>query len=900
MSRTTRLVFAASMAAQFVVSSSLPAAAEFDSFARACRSTVAKSGGKLAKTMLKALGSCHATRNGDQTLVDTDCNFVDSGDLALKVPVAEAKFVQRVTLRCAALGPADTLYHACPSPCDADVPDIATYNDVAECLVCLTRARVETFVQTAYTEPQAPLENPEASCHRALTSSSSRFFNAILKDVAKCQARAENKGAMTTQECTETNYATIVSEAYNRAFAAIEDGNCASLSLPAAVLDACGNAGSSADLASCVLGAADSFGKDLVSEMLGLPTTTTTTTTTTSTTTTTTTLPVGDPLCPNNAQMVLYSRNTNTACATNAECDAPRTCDTALGTCTSSTAVDDGWTGFGHDADTNDGVHTRNHLYCPGPAGPTCGECTVVGLDAAPGDCRCANDSRVICDDPFSPASNDCPVAPACDSGPAVGSSCNDDADCSPGGCSRRCSNDVSVSCGSHAECPGGFCRSLSDKRCSDGASCETTGECTGTCGNATTAACDCYLGAPTPINSGETPLCVVHRLAENLSGTVDVDLGSSAIASQLSSTVHLGISRRNPCPTCGGTCSNNPAQFCDRDLDCSGGTCNLDPTPGDGLRGGVCSDFVGADSGQPCDVTATNANFPAYPIAEGPGGGGYSLDCMPDNNVSGQGLTVNLSQTTGVPQLDANVSCGGPNAALDCPCLMCSAEPTVSCNTDGDCSSQQGSCSLSTASRCDNNSDCLGVDAGPCLAGIQRCNLARSLSCATDADCSSVNVGACEASTCSVTGSAGMGESPLPNACDDLLCSDAGGGEGECSDGPDDRFCDGVVKANATGIVACATNNDCLPVSAGVDAGNCTIVERRKCFLDPIVATGSADPAFPVTAASFCIPPTSSSGLNSLLGLPGPGRAVRQSSLTTYCASNPLVPYTPGVGGCP
>jgi hypothetical protein len=28
--------------------------------------------------------------------------------------------------------------------------------------------------------------------------------------------------------------------------------------------------------------------------------------------------------------------------------------------------------------------------------------------------------------------------------------------------------------------------------------------------------------------------------------------------------------------------------------------------------------------------------------------------------------------------------------------------------------------------------------------------------------------------------------------------------------------------------------------------------------------------------------------------------RAVQQTSLTTYCASDPDVVYTPGVGGCP
>lgn len=890
MNRATRLCLAAALAAGLVSLNSHPASAQFDAATSKCRSSIARSGAKLARTELKALSDCHDTRNDDPTLVNTDCNFLATGDLRVTVGVAEAKFARQVLLRCGsmALGPADALYESCPAPCNTDVPTISNFNDVAACLICLTRARVETFAQVAYMEPQSPLEAAPAACHRSLVSSSSRFFNSVLKDVAKCQADAEKEGATSTENCTDTSYADIVGDAYDKAFAAIDRGRCSSLALPDADLDPCGSAGSTPDLATCVLTAADSGGQDLVTELLGLPVTTTTTTSTT-----TTTVPVGDSACPATAQIVLYSRDSNTECTTDADCDAPRTCDASIGKCTTNTDVDSGWTGYGHGSDTNDEVWMRAHLYCEGPAGPTCGECTVLGVDPAAGNCRCANDSRKICYEPFAASSNDCA---ACIDGPLEGGGCSNDSDCHAGTCARRCSNDVSSTCSSDGDCPGGTCRLLSDKRCSNGSSCETASDCTGTC-SGPGGVCDCYLGAPTPVNSAGTPTCIVDRLAENISGTTDVDLGSSEIASSLRTRVYLGEALTRPCPTCGGICSNNPATLCDRDLDCGGGTCTLDTTAGDGVRDGTCTG--GASTGLACDVTATNASFPANPTAEGPSGGGYSLDCMPSvgRNVSGAGLVIDFTQTTGTNQLASNVSCTGSNAGLDCACLVCSADSTVACNSDGDCSAQRGACSLSAATRCDVDGDCAAVDAGTCRA-IGRCSLAPSIHCAVNADCDSVSVGTCRASTCSATGPSG--ETPAPNGCGDLLCTDLGGGEGECTNGPDVTFCDGVVTAAGTGILPCAVDDDCAPGTIGIDGGHCTLSERLGCFLDPIVASGNADPEFPITAATFCLPPTSQAGVNAATGRPGPGRVIQQTAVTTFCASNPSTPYTPGVGGCP
>ena len=80
----------------------------------------------------------------------------------------------------------------------------------------------------------------------------------------------------------------------------------------------------------------------------------------------------------------------------------------------------------------------------------------------------------------------------------------------------------------------------------------------------------------------------------------------------------------------------------------------------------------------------------------------------------------------------------------------------------------------------------------------------------------------------------------------------------------------------------ACSTSDDSGGDSATGDTtiedvlgdpGDCTVVGDTHCFVSPITATGDADPAAPRTVATTCLPPTSNPSVNSVFGLPGPGR---------------------------
>ena len=101
---------------------------------------------------------------------------------------------------------------------------------------------------------------------------------------------------------------------------------------------------------------------------------------------------------------------------------------------------------------------------------------------------------------------------------------------------------------------------------------------------------------------------------------------------------------------------------------------------------------------------------------------------------------------------------------------------------------------------------------------------------------------------------------------------------EGICPDGPSDSSC------SLEPYRGCLGDADCNPPPAG----NCSDcfpnqicqTANRQCFLDPIVRTGTPGTRDSIIAATFCLPPTRSSSINNVAGLPGPG-AVLQPTRT-------------------
>ena len=108
--------------------------------------------------------------------------------------------------------------------------------------------------------------------------------------------------------------------------------------------------------------------------------------------------------------------------------------------------------------------------------------------------------------------------------------------------------------------------------------------------------------------------------------------------------------------------------------------------------------------------------------------------------------------------------------------------------------------------------------------------------------------------------------------------------------------FCDGFTKSNGEGILTCGTNADCL--TYGVPgAGNCTLADVRKCFLNPIEADGIPGTEGAVLVSNFCSAPTASGSVNAATGTPGPSRLSLDMEFFGRCADGS--PWGPGGANC-
>ncbi|HEY2772636.1 MAG TPA: hypothetical protein VGK20_01160 [Candidatus Binatia bacterium] len=355
--------------------------------------------------------------------------------------------------------------------------------------------------------------------------------------------------------------------------------------------------------------------------------------------------------------------------------------------------------------------------------------------------------------------------------------------------CDDQCQS-CAVTLNTNAGDPASTCRCASDstKTCS-----VIEGSDVAHCGT-TDPTCRCYFGAPLPLSSGGTPACVISRNAQDYSGTMDLRTGEWHDHAHLISAVFLGISKTAPCPTC-----------------------NNDPTPNDGIRGGTCS-----QGGNACDVNGVHATF-----------GDTSWDCMPQAaaNISGSGLLVDLKSSTEPQSVTAEVPCDTPSGT-NCPCRVCTGNGNQGCFT---------------------NADCAATGSGNC----------------TDGGGAGVNL----------------------NECDGFLCDAATNGEpvGHCHTGPVDQYCDGITETGGRGFIPCQNNTDCATTSG---AGNCTVIDLRRCFPDPILETGVSDTYNPTSSSIFCIAPVANAAINIASGLPGPGDLTLSYTSDIRCQSNNSVTY--------
>ncbi|HYC55921.1 MAG TPA: hypothetical protein VEL28_13385 [Candidatus Binatia bacterium] len=658
-------------------------------------------------------------------------------------------------------------YTSCPDPAEnADdggaTTGIDSFAEVAQCLIALTDAEIGELAASAIGEPDAVLEDDLLRCQTAISEGVKRITKRYLHDRRLCQRRLDQDGGGLGYACDGQDPEGRIVAARAHVSSAIA-GACNLPQAELAMLDSCGD--TVAELQQCVIAEADETGAELIRYAYGLPdpgsgTPTTTldptTTTLTGPTTTldaptttlagpTTTLdqPTTTVTSPTTTLNVTTTTLAAVACtdsfpACNGSCGGGQFCQEDSGACQCAAA-----TGACEPATI---IRTFNGKYDTPPTQTS----LSVGWSGNVHDVEIPNDSRDVVDVTCDENCQSCVVSLNVQEGSPV-SNC-------------RCTSNPQTTCT------------------------EINGSDPDSCGSLDPT-CRCYFGAPLPLSAGGTPVCVVNRIREDYSGTMNLRTGEWDYDVRLASVVYLGLDTIHPCPTCDGDTAAN-----------------------DGVRDGICNGGLSSGS---CDVNGEHATL-----------GPTSFDCLPASatNISGTGLLLELHNTTGTQTLEANLPCDTPSGA-QCPCRVCSGNASVGCAS---------------------NADCQAVDAGACTA----------------------------------SGGAGV----QPNQCEGYEC----GQDGRCTTGPIDTYCDAVTHPDGRGFVPCNDDSDCS-ASGG---GSCSVIDVRRCFPDPIVVQGEADPGNPLTAAAFCIPPTTNPAVNLSGGIPGPGTLRVDFDLDIRCQNNPAVAY--------
>ena len=121
---------------------------------------------------------------------------------------------------------------------------------------------------------------------------------------------------------------------------------------------------------------------------------------------------------------------------------------------------------------------------------------------------------------------------------------------------------------------------------------------------------------------------------------------------------------------------------------------------------------------------------------------------------------------------------------------------------------------------------------------------------------------------------------------------------------GDNPSFCGGLLRASGGGVITCSTNADCTsldPECPGGNCGACSLVDKRRCFNDPIsinaLTNSGADHA--VLGSTFCVSPTGAGAVDSATGSPGPASLLLDFNFNILC-SDGTTEYAYGGQNCP
>ncbi len=524
-----------------------------------CRRGLGKASAKLADAIAKSLAKCT-----DALLVGRVAACPDTKTTA-RIAKQEQKFSARVAKVCPDL--VSTGFGAvCPSV-DCDTASAATATDsvaqVSQCVTCCAKAAAKTVVAEAFVVPGG-------FCGDAIVSGGEECDDG--GESASCDVDC------TLPECGDATFNASAGELCDSGGqSATCDADC--------TLPVCGDgivntaAGEQCDDGNTIDGDGCTSSCQFDAG-------------------------VQNPLCPAAEEFVLAA-GVGPSCTSDADCSVG-TCDGGLGRCLTTTELLSGSSGLGHSDELSGGSVLRAKLACTG-AGPPCGTCAVVGVDPAPGNCRCAGDNRIVCNEPLVADMDDCggglcecytaPPSPLAAGGVPVclverlGADLSGQIDVDSGARTAELEVVRRSYLGESFVQPCPFC--VGDTTAGDGLR-------DGTCVLGENAGMSCDVGAvhpslPAPGGAGHSLDCFPFA-AKNVSGIgtrsrLRQSTGALRLTAGLSCGLPPFISAECHC----GECSVISGRGCASDLDCPGSdTCVL---PG-GLRlpndcsSGTCSDL--------------------------------------------------------------------------------------------------------------------------------------------------------------------------------------------------------------------------------------------------------------------------------------------------------------------
>ncbi len=347
-----------------------------------CRSTIFKATSKYQAGAWKAVAGCHKGKLKGKVGAGVDCNDPIQADTKGKLGKAASKI--RDSLggakdKCADKTSGNPLsnvlaaYGRCPSPGEVTDDGGATdgiddFSELADCLIAVSDSLIGLTASEVMGDPDhASLSKDLAKCQGTIGKSTAKLMATIGKERGKCQAGADKAGGNIAWTCGSFDGKGKIASTGQK----FKDGitkACLGDEDTLDALDSCGD--TPAQLQACLVDTiAAKVGNGMTAMLFELP-----------------------GVCPSGVQVTTLA---------------------GFGQQRTSTELSLGWTGLAHGVDILDGWEGEANLACDAD----CDNCavTILPVDKTMGNCRCANDPTISCDEPFGVQDlDDCGSGNAC------------------------------------------------------------------------------------------------------------------------------------------------------------------------------------------------------------------------------------------------------------------------------------------------------------------------------------------------------------------------------------------------------------------------------------------------------------------------------------------------------